>query len=63
MTKKLSSRQIFAIFCFVGAALFCVHQFIFYNVLFELKDASHHEFFIGVLLAFGVGLLVAERSE
>jgi hypothetical protein len=56
----MKNGQQLALFALFLAFLVALHQYIFYQVWFELKDV-HHEGIILFLIGLAIGLLVAKK--
>ena len=46
----------------IGVAIL-IHQYIFFNKIWEWSDALHHEWFAAIFIAFAAGLLMGLREE
>ncbi len=54
--------QLLTYFCLAAAFLILLHQYIFYEVWFELADI-HHETFSIAFFSFAMGILLGSTSK
>jgi len=50
------------IFISIGIIII-LHQFVLYGKIWEWNDSLHHEWFVALSIAFGLGILAGEKLK
>jgi hypothetical protein len=59
----MSQDKAYAIIFILAGIVVIMHQLIFYGKVWEWNDALHHEWFVALSVAFGLGILAGERLK
>jgi predicted membrane protein len=59
--KEMDKMEAVSVFLIALGALLVIHHVIFWQRLFDVSDALHHEFFEAIFFTAGITLLIAKR--
>jgi len=59
----MSRCKIWALAFILAGMIIVLHQFFLYGKVWEWNDSLHHEWFVALSIAFGLGILAGEKLK
>jgi len=56
-------KRLFAYFLILVGILVMIHQYVYFGKPWDWNDALHHEWIVGVTIAFALGILVGDNRH
>jgi len=59
----MSRCKLWALIFILIGIIIILHQFVLYRKIWEWNDSLHHEWFVALSIAFGLGILAGEKLK